>query len=147
MQPSSNLWSSLPRTCIASDRQPVTDADSDAIAAVIDQLVACSNAGEPLRVWSLYSSAYLSRLFRIQGPFDQAMYNAYAKPLPSEDGSGMQLISIRDIWQRSDGIYGAEVEMTYPAVPMPKRLIIWFSESDTTWQIEEITGEISFSLP
>lgn len=75
------------------------------------------------------------------------MYDAYARPLPSEDGSGMHLQSIRDVWQRSDGVFGAEVEMTYPSVPMPKRLIVWLSQSEGTWQIKEITGEISFSVP
>src|SRR5690606_400640 len=133
----------FPENVLAAGRIGVGPAERQSILHVLDQVVACSNAGEPLRVWSLHSAASLARLFQIQGPFDQAMYAAYAKPLPNGTGSGMRLQTVEDVWRREDGVYGAEVIMTYPSVPMPKRIIFWLSESAGVWAIEEITGEIS----
>lgn len=129
---------------LARDRGAVTDEQREAAESLMRDMVACSNAGEPLRVWSLYSDAYLARMFQIQGPFDEGMYAAYAVPEPA-DGDGMRIESIEDVWVRSDGVIGVEVVMTYPSVPMAKRLIVWMDGDPL--RIEEITGEISFSLP
>jgi hypothetical protein len=125
---------------------PVDGETRRRVRAVLDQVVACSNAGEPLRVWSLYSEAYLSRLFQIHGSFSEAEYAAYARPQPVDD-NGMRLETVEQIWTREDGIVVAQVVTRYPSVPMPKRLLFWFAVSADRVEIEEVTGEISFSLP
>ena len=117
------------------------------LRTVLEQVVACSSAGEPLRVWSLYAPAYLARLYQIQGPFTESMYSAYEKPLPDESRSGMQVAGIVGLWQSGDGRYGIEAIMRYPSVPMPKRLIFWCVNTSDGLRIEEVVGEISFSLP
>ena len=122
-------------------------AIADRLRELLNQLDACANAGEPLRVWSLYSPAYLARLFQIQGPFDEATYAAYTTPRPGGTGRGVHIVSIDAIWKVQDGLYAVEAVKRYPSIPMPKRLIFWIAESDGRMMIEEITGEISFSLP
>jgi hypothetical protein len=125
----------------------VADGTRQRVEAVLDQVVACSNAGEPLRVWSVYSDAYLNRLFQIHGPFSEAEYATYAEPYPVSDGDGMRLETVERIWTREDGTVVAQVVTRYPSVPMPKRLLFWFVVSEDRVEIEEVTGEISFSLP
>jgi hypothetical protein len=122
-------------------------AIADRLRELLEQLDACANAGEPLRVWSLYSPAYLARLFQIQGPFDEATYAAYTTPRPGGTGRGVRIESIDAIWKVQDGLYAVEAVKRYPSIPMPKRLIFWIAESDGRMVIEEITGEVSFSLP
>jgi hypothetical protein len=133
---------------VVQDQQlPVDDETRRRVEAVLDQVVACSNAGEPLRVWSLYSDAYLSRLFQIHGPFSDPEYEAYARPEPVKVGEGMRLETVERIWTRDDGIVVAQVVTRYPSVPMPKWLLFWFVVSEDRVEIEEVTGEISFSVP
>ena len=131
---------------VIADGQLAVDQETHrTIGDVLDQVVACSNAGEPLRVWSLYSDAYISRLFQIQGPFTDIQYEAYARPQPG--GEEMRLERVERVWLRPDGKVGADVVMRYPSVPMPKRLLFWFAVAEDQTEIEEVTGEISFSLP
>ena len=132
---------------VQDQKLPVVDETRQRVNAVLNQVVACSNAGEPLRVWSLYSDAYLSRLFQIHGPFSEAEYAAYARPDPASDSDGMRLETVELIWTRDDGIVVAQVVTRYPSVPMPKRLLFWFVVGESRVEIEEVTGEISFSLP
>src|SRR5687768_6168339 len=73
---------------IQEEQLPVDDQTRRRVEAVLGQVVACSNAGEPLRVWSLYSDAYLSRLFQIHGHFPESEYAAYARPLPHATDNG-----------------------------------------------------------
>ena len=40
-----------------------------------------------------------------------------------------------------------QVVTRYPSVPMPKRLLFWFVVGEDRVEIEEVTGEISFSVP
>jgi hypothetical protein len=114
---------------------------------LLNQLDACANAGEPLRVWSLYSPAYLARLFQIPGPFDSVMYAAYATPQPGGTGRGVRIESIDAIWKVQDERYAVEAVKRYPSIPMPKRLVFWIDATGDRLLIEEITGEISFAVP
>jgi hypothetical protein len=132
---------------IQDEQLPVDDVNRRRAEAVLGQVVACANAGEPLRVWSLYSDAYLSRLFQIQGPFTEGQFAASARPLPAEKDAGMRLETIERVWQRGDGVIVAQVVTRYPSVPIPKRLLFWFVRDGKELEIEEVTGEISFSLP
>ena len=132
---------------IQDEQLPVDDGVRRRVKAVLGQVVACANVGEPLRVWSLYSDAYLSRLFQIQGPFTEEQFVASARPLPAEKDVGMRLETIERVWQRADGVIVAQVVTRYPSVPMPKRLLFWFVRDGEELEIEEVTGEISFSLP
>ena len=137
----------FPENEITPGRTPVDDSTAAQLRDLLRQLDACANAGEPLRVWSLYAPDYLARLFQVQGPFDEATYAAYATPQPGGTGRGARIASIDAIWKVRDGLYAVEAVKRYPSVPMPKRLIFWIEAADGRYQIAEITGEISFSVP
>ena len=137
----------FPENEISPGRTPVDEATATQLRNLLRQLDACANAGEPLRVWSLYAPDYLARLFQVQGPFDEATYGAYATPQPGGTGRGARIASIDAVWKVRDGLYAVEAIKRYPSVPMPKRLIFWIEEADGRYQIAEITGEISFSVP
>jgi hypothetical protein len=137
----------FPENRIPDERSPVDAATEAVLRAFLAELDACANAGEPLRVWSLYSPDYLARLFQIQGPFDEATYAAYATPRPGGTGRGARVASIDAVWKVRDGLYAVQAIKTYPSIPMPKRLIFWIAEAGGQYRIAEITGEISFSVP
>ena len=136
----------FPENEIRQRDDPVDAAMVTRLLGVLAERDACARTGEPLRVWSLYSSANLARLFQVQGHFDEATYAAYAVASPRDD-HGATVQSFQRIWSAGDGLYGVEAIKTYPSVPTPKRMIFWIIETDQGLRIEEITGEISFSLP
>lgn len=124
-----------------------TDAETDkAIDDVIETWLACQNAGEPLRAWSLFSDGYLYRLLSRQGGFSRESYAALATPAPAGEATA-RLLEIRDQRVLSDGRLGATVTIEYASVPMPKRFFFSFTRADGRLVIDGILGEISFSLP
>jgi hypothetical protein len=121
---------------------------SDAITATIRELVACFNAGEPLRSYGLYTAPYLNRLFNRQGGFSQLVYDSLATPQPTDDPSThTAILSISEIRILEDGSAGANVTLQYSSIPMPKNFYFSFEWNGDRWMISGILGEISFSVP
>jgi hypothetical protein len=127
--------------------QPASPTEVAAVRAVVEELVACFATGEPLRVWGLYSDAYLARLLYRQRGFDRRLYDAYATPRPAGPGEFVEIRSISDVVRLGDGRIGATVVLYYPGIGMGKRFFFVIVEIDARWRIDEIVGEISFSLP
>jgi hypothetical protein len=127
---------------------PGVPADADttvALERVVHLWLACQNAGEPLRAWSLFSDGYLYRLLSRQGGFSGEAYRALATPTPAAEAAGVSEIEGERLLP--DGRYGATVTLEYPSVPMPKRFFFFFVASDGRLVIDGILGEISFSVP
>jgi len=129
---------------------PVGTPVDDPTAALMEQTVqlwlACQNAGEPLRAWSLFSDGYLYRLLSRQGGLTAGGYDALATPEPATDGVAV-LQAMRGQRMLADGRYGATVTITYPSVPMPKTFFFYFLRGEDRLLIDGILGEISFSVP
>lgn len=126
---------------------PADVATSAAVIATIRELVACFNAGTPLRAYGLYTTGYLHRLFAAQGPFSRASYDSYATPAPEPDISKHTVIlEIRDVRTFADGRAGATVTLHYASIPVPKTFFFTFVHGDDGWRIDNILGEISFSV-
>jgi hypothetical protein len=124
-------------------------ADADmtvAMERVVHLWLACQNAGEPLRAWSLFSDGYLYRLLSRQGGLNGEAYRALATPVPVADESAV-VLAIDGARVLPDGRLGARVTIEYPSVPMPKRFFFFFTEIDGRLVIDGILGEISFSVP
>ena len=124
-------------------------ADADAAATMkrmVHLWLACQNAGEPLRAWSLFSDGYLYRLLSRQGGLSGEAYRALATPAPVADEAAV-VLAIEGERLLPDGRYGATVTIEYPSVPMPKRFFFFFTEIDGRLVIDGILGEISFSVP
>jgi hypothetical protein len=125
---------------------PTDEATRAAILKVVAEWLACQNAGEPLRAWSLLSDGYLYRLLARQGGLGEAAYAAMATPMPAAEQTAT-LLDIRDQRLLPDGRLGATVTIAYASVPMPKRFFFYFTRGDGGLLIDSILGEISFSLP
>jgi hypothetical protein len=124
-------------------------ADTD-VAGTMERIVhlwlACQNAGEPLRAWSLFSDGYLYRLLSRQGELSGQSYRAMATPVSAADEAAV-VLAIAGERLLPDGRYGATVTLEYPSVPMPKQFFFFFTEIDGRLVIDGILGEISFSVP
>ena len=123
-----------------------TDAETAAaMETAVGAWLACQNAGEPLRAWSLFTEGYLYRLLSREGVMSTEAYAALATPSPAAEAA--ELLEIRDYRLLPDGRYGATVTIAYPSVPMPKEFFFYFERSDNRLLIDGILGEISFSVP
>ena len=115
------------------------------VRGIIHLWLACQNASEPLRAWSLFSDGYLYRLLSRQGGVSGEAYRALPTPTPSAEAAGVLAIERQRLLP--DGRYGATVTLEYPSVPMPKRFFFFFTEVNGRLVIDGILGEISFSVP
>src|SRR5215213_7634000 len=124
-------------------------ADAD-IAATMEQVVnlwlACQNAGDPLRAWSLFSDGYLYRLLSRQGGLSGEAYRELATPARVTAEVAV-VLAIEGERLLPDGRFGATVIVSYSSVPMPKRFFFYFTQIGGRLLIDGILGEISFSVP
>jgi hypothetical protein len=125
--------------------EPVAAETAAAMEQVVQMWVACQNAGEPLRAWSLFSDGYLFRLLSRRGVSGDA-YRALATPAPVADEAAL-VLAIEGERLLPDGRFGATVTVRYPSVPMPKRFFFYFTQVNGRLLIDGILGEISFSVP
>lgn len=129
--------------------EQVSGDDLAAIRHTVEQFIACSNAGEPLRVFALYSDDYLQRLLSRERPLINVdRYGALATPMPADSDAGARLIEITGARKiMLTGQLGAVVTLAYPSVPEPKTFFFTFRRIDGELRIDDILGEISFSVP
>jgi hypothetical protein len=117
-----------------------------AMESVVGHWLACQNAGEPLRAWSLFSDGYLFRLLSRQGGSAGETYRELATPAPAAVVAAV-ILAIEGERLLPDGRFGATVTISYPSVPMPKRFFFFFTQVEGRLLIDGILGEISFSVP
>jgi len=126
--------------------EPVAGETAAAMEQVVQMWLACQNAGEPLRAWSLFSDGYLFRLLSRQSGLTGEAYRELATPAPVASEAAV-VLAIEGERLLPDGRYGATVTVSYPSVPMPKRFFFFFTQVDGRLLIDGIFGEISFSVP
>jgi hypothetical protein len=126
--------------------EPVAAETAAAMEQIIRMWLACQNAGEPLRAWSLFSDGYLFRLLSRQGGLSGEAYRELATPAPVATAAAV-VLAVEGERRLPDGRFGAMVTVSYPSVPMPKRFFFYFTQGDGRLQIDGILGEISFSVP
>lgn len=126
--------------------EPVTVETAAALERVVRTWLACQNAGEPLRAWSLFSDGYLFRLLSRQGGLSGEAYRELATPAPVADEAAV-VLGIEGERRLPDGRLGATVTVSYPSVPMPKQFFFFFTQVDGRLLIDGILGEISFAVP
>ena len=111
------------------------------------RFVACSGAGEPLRVWSLYSDAYLARLLSRERGYDRARYDFDAAPLPIAESAWPMLSNLGGIGVDGSGRTVADATIRYPNLELTKHLRFWFVWQVGELRIDEVDGEITFAVP
>ena len=126
--------------------EPVAAETAAAMEQVVQMWLACQNAGEPLRTWSLFSDGYLFRLLSRQGGLSGEAYRGPATPAPVAAVFAV-VLAIEGERLLPDGRLGATVTLEYPSVPTPKRFFFFFAEIGDRLVIDGILGEISFSVP
>jgi hypothetical protein len=126
--------------------EPVAAETAAAMEEAVQMWLACQNAGEPLRAWSLFSDGYLFRLLSRQGGLSGEAYRDLATPAPVADEAAV-VLAIEGERLLPDGRFGATVTVSYPSVPMPKRFFFFFTQVEGRLLIDGILGEISFSVP
>ena len=125
---------------------PASASERQAINETIASWLACQNAGEPLRAWSLFTDGYLYRLLGREAGLSEADLVKLATPTPSSAEPAV-IKDITDARLLPDGRLGASVTVSYASVPMPKRFFFYFVRHGDGMQIDSILGEISFSVP
>jgi hypothetical protein len=126
---------------------PADEATVAQVRATIEELLACFATGEPLRVWSLYTDDYMGRLLYRQRGFDRSLYDAYATPRPAGADELVELRTLTDVHLLADGRVGATVALFYPGIGLEKRFFFVFLRQDGRWRIDDVVGEITFSVP
>jgi hypothetical protein len=120
------------------------------VEATVRELVACWNAGEPLRGYGLYTDRLLARLFAKQGGFDVGTWADLATPQPKAvTADDTAIVEFGEVRMLADGRAGVEIRLAYASVPMPKLFwveLVWDEPRDH-WLIDDLRGEISFSVP
>ncbi len=126
---------------------PASPDVAAAIADTVQELVACYNAGEPLRVYRLYTNAFLQRLLARQGALPRHGYDALATPQPAPPDAGTAILAISGTRLLDDGRAGAMVTLQFPSIPIPKTFFFTFARQGSRWLVDDVLGEITFSVP
>jgi hypothetical protein len=126
---------------------PASPDVAAAIAETVQELVACYNAGEPLRVYRLYTDAFLQRLLMRQGALPRQAYDALATPQPAPPDAGTAILAISGTRLLDDGRAGAMVTLQFPSIPVPKTFFFTFARQGSRWLIDDVLDEITFSVP
>ena len=117
------------------------------VRALLMLFVACSGAGEPLRVWSLYTDGYLARLLSRERGYDRVRYDLDAAPHPIAASDWPVLTALEGIDMDGAGRIAADATIHYPNLDLTKHLRFWFAWEDDQLRIDEVDGEITFAIP
>jgi hypothetical protein len=128
--------------------EPISSEVANEIQTTVQRFIDCSNSGEPLRVFALYTDRYLQQLLTLERPLiDQARYDSLATPIPASAGDEATLIHITKARRLLDGRAGAEVTISYPSIPTTKTFFFTFVITSDGLLIDDILGELTFALP
>jgi len=67
--------------------------------------------------------------------------------MPADPDERVKILDVADVRVLPDGRVAANVVLEYAGIPMPKRFLMTFVETPDGWRIDDILGEISFSVP
>ena len=115
---------------------PADEATTQAILAVIRESIACSNAGDLLRNFALFTDGYIRRrVIAVSGPFDQALYDAVATPRPVAPERYIRLVGAGPVLLLPGG--RAAVEIVASDV-RTRRSLILLLQTPAGWRIDEL---------
>jgi hypothetical protein len=115
---------------------PADDATTEAVLAVIRESIACSNAGDLLRNFALFTDGYVRRrVIAVSGPIDQATYDAIVSPRPVAPDRYIQIVGVGQVLLLPGG--RAAVEIVASDVRTRRSLILLVQTPDG-WRIDEL---------
>lgn len=119
--------------------EPLRPQEQIQLEAAVRLFIACGNAGEPMRVYSLYTDRYLLRLLNgAQSPFGADWHGAPATPVPADEGSSAELVEITGGRRMADGRLGALVTIAFSATPTPRTFFFSFQPQGDHVLIDDI---------
>ncbi|MEZ4500066.1 MAG: hypothetical protein R2839_08265 [Thermomicrobiales bacterium] len=107
-------------------------------------MIACQNAGEPLRAYALYTDVYLREVLI---GLDGAILTRMATPHALDPGDWTTIVAIEDLRQLADGRVYATVTLDPSLIPVRKMFGFILVRQDNRWLIDDILDELEFSLP
>ena len=119
--------------------EPADAATLAGITTTLREVYACRNAGDFLRIYSLYSEAYLQARFLEQPPppWDNGLYEALGTPQPVPDDQQFAILSLSDARQFGDERAGFVAQLRIPnGDPETLTLFITFVREDDRWLID-----------
>lgn len=125
---------------LGADPQSVPAAVALQMELTVREAVACSNAGEVLRLWALFTDDYLRRGFaRSAEPMDAADLESLATP---QAGRGDAMPELVGFWQLGDGRTVAWVRPVddrpiTALTPEPGELVVVFALVEGEYRIDE----------
>ena len=115
--------------------EPLRPEEQIHLEATVRLFIACGNAGEPLRIYALYSDRYLQRLLNGErSPIETAWPVAQASPTPA----GATLVAITSGRRMADGRLGALVTIAIPDAAQPGTFFFTFLPDDDRLLIDDI---------
>ena len=115
---------------------PADEATTQAILAVIRESIACSNAGDLLRNFALFTDGYVRRrVISVSGPIDQATYDAIASPRPVAPDRYIRIVGVGKVLLLPGG--RAAVEIVASDV-RTRRSLILLVQTPAGWKIDEL---------
>lgn len=120
---------------------PPADAETvSAIAATVRELGACANAGDPRRLFALYTDGYLGQI----GPYDAKVFVGMpATPELEEDR--LSIDAVVDVQRLEDGRVAAVVVIgnRVDSDPLPGRTALYiFAGSAEGWLVDGVIEEV-----
>jgi hypothetical protein len=112
------------------------EATTEAVLAVVRESIACSNAGQLLRNYALYTDGYIRRrAIAVTGPFTQALYDAVATPRQVEPERYIALVGAGPVLILPDG--RAVVEIVASDARTRRSLVV-LVPNPLGWRIDEL---------
>jgi hypothetical protein len=117
------------------------DAAKNAIIAAVDGSIACTNANQPLRALSFFTTRYLAARFSGAGADDLGHLTVAVtrSPSPAAAEDRLALVSVDQFAMLSDGRVSARVTTANRDQTFVDRLI--FAKTDGKWLIDEVASE------
>ncbi|GIW04409.1 MAG: hypothetical protein KatS3mg059_1029 [Thermomicrobiales bacterium] len=130
---------------LIGDLPPGQPADATIVAGITDtvqQVIACDRAGDPYRLYALFSDRLLRRLAGLPGP---SLLDELATPAPAPAGFDQYLDAVESVQVLPDGRVSAlitrgGIEDAHPA-PGRTQLIIFVYERGR-WVVDDVYEEI-----
>lgn len=129
---------------LAMDAGPADAETVSAVEGTMTEVMACHNAGAPLRTFALFSDGFLARLAE-GDPMDPrvfAMLAAPSRPLPESEWRGTR---VRDVRLLSDGRVSAVVQGGYPRGRWPGFTV--FVLQDGRWRVDDVLPLLGAGTP
>ncbi|MDQ3045316.1 MAG: hypothetical protein M3R06_09255 [Chloroflexota bacterium] len=119
--------------------EPASESTIAGMTDALREVYACRNAGDFLRIYSLYSEPYLQARFTEQPPppWDGGLYDALGTPQPVSADQQFAILSLSDARQFDGGRAGFVAILHVPgANPETLTLFITFVREGDRWLID-----------